>query len=135
MFITNFVEEVNLVFAREQCGPNAVDRCITPSLMHRGLSEHPQRGWEVGTNLIVETTCSFQMVNISCIGRGTPEVHICNFKIGPDCEVTNVSVRDHGTRGDRPLAMTEVILFAMVIGDEAHSIVFGNVFRMLFHEV
>ena len=33
VFITDFVEEVDLIFLREQSGPDAVDRCITPPLM------------------------------------------------------------------------------------------------------
>ena len=41
VFITDFIEEVNLVFVREQSGPNAVDRCITPPLMNRVSGKYP----------------------------------------------------------------------------------------------
>ena len=99
VFITDFVEEVDLVFVREQSGPNAVDRRVAPPLMHRMLGEYLTTEMRTSTNLIVETARSLQIVNISGVSRSTPEVHIGDFEIGPDYEVTDVSIRDHETNG------------------------------------
>ena len=37
--------------------------------------------------------------------------------------------------GDRRLTMTEVVLFAAVVGDETHGIAFSQVFGVLFQEI
>lgn len=47
--ISNFPEEVDLVFAREQGRANAVDRCIAPTF-------------------IVETSISIEEIKVVCIG-------------------------------------------------------------------
>jgi len=96
VLVSNILKEVNLVFALEESSGNAMHYCVSPAL-------------------IVETSGSFEVLEILRVCFATPEVHIGDFKITPE--------------------VTQTVGPSTIVGKEIHGIVLCHILRVFLDEV
>lgn len=67
MPVPNVLEEMKLVFRREQCSANGVDRCVAPAF-------------------VVETASLVEVVEELAVGFASPKIEVANLKVTPNCD-------------------------------------------------
>jgi len=80
----------NLFLLGEQGSANAVNGSVTPAL--DTVSTLSAKSW-IETHFVVEASCPVEVVEELGISFASPQVHIANFKVTPDCRRTFVNHR------------------------------------------
>jgi hypothetical protein len=99
MLIAYVTEPMNLIFARkERCG-NAMHWCVSPSLCQisrisvSNEKVKDQRS-RLTTNLVVKSASRIQVLKELCVRLATPEAHIRNLKVTPDCHPVQMGLSE-----------------------------------------
>ena len=91
MEVSNFIEEVDLIFPGKQCRSDAVNGRIAPTLLKEHLSPGPLKVSVLPPHLIVESTLLVQELYKFRVSLAPPEIEIADLKIAPDCFTTMVT--------------------------------------------
>lgn len=94
VLISDILEEVDLVFALEEPSSNAMHYGISPALKILPLAPLKPRPEVDGAYLVVEPSRGFEMVKVLRVRFTSPEVHIGNFEITPNCVSIGVVSRE-----------------------------------------
>jgi hypothetical protein len=81
MSIPDVIEEVNLLLLREQCGSDAMDRGISPTLFQIKLCP---KACKHKTHLVIESTLLIKVFEKFGICLASPKVEIRDLKVAPD---------------------------------------------------
>lgn len=132
MSVANIVEKVELVPGKEQRCCNAMHRCISPSLRYMYKCTVCAKD-DKYAYLIIESAGFIEMIEVSWVGLATPKVHVCYFKVTPDCLGNTLSIVKVMRLRDR--TMTQVVALPIIIGQESHCIIRMKIFRIVLGEV
>lgn len=97
MSIPNVIEEVNLLLLREQCGSDAMDWCISPTLFQIKLRP---KACKHKAHLIIESTLLIEVFEEFGICLASPEVKISNLKVAPDWPRDFISIEKRVMRSN-----------------------------------
>jgi hypothetical protein len=86
------------------------------------------------TDLVIETTRRVEIVEIGCICRTPPKVHVRYFKITPNCE-HNKSAKMMMGEKEKKHTVAQVVVFTTIVRKKLHSVALCDVLRMVLDKL
>jgi len=82
--VADFVEEVDLFLAREQCSADTVHGRVAPTLLKENVILASTKVPVPLPHLIVESTLLVQKLYKLRVGLASPEIEVTDLKVTPD---------------------------------------------------
>lgn len=88
MSVSDIIEEMNLIFLREECGADAVHRRVSPSLERNKIKSSVCEtiyARKKESNLVVKSAFLVEELKVFAIRLASPEPQVGDFEVAPDC--------------------------------------------------